>query len=148
MSDEILHQKPNVESCYIAAQTMRSKIQTRFHEVPPAAHVSLRDSLLDHLQNVDEQTSPAILTQLSLALADLVLLMPEWKNAISDIMNRLKPSKPWVLLEVLVVLPEEVSSRHLRLGLNRRNEIVEELKMSSAQVNDFLKACISQNAQR
>ena len=114
VSDAILHQKPNVESCYIAAQTMRSKIQTRFHEVPAEAHVSLRDSLMEHLQNVDEQTSPAILTQLSLALADLVLLMTEWQNSISDIINKLRPTKPAVLLEVLVVLPEEVSSRHLR----------------------------------
>ena len=55
VSDDILHQKPNVESCYIAAQTMRSKIQTRFHEVPADAHVSLRDSLVNHLLNVDEQ---------------------------------------------------------------------------------------------
>lgn len=127
---------------------MRSKIQTRFTEVPMEAHVSLRDSLLEHLQNVDDQTSPAILTQLSLALADLVLLMPEWKGAVNDILTRLKPSKPWVLLEVLVVLPEEISSRHLRLGANRRNEIVQELKHNSPQVNDFLKACIAQNAQR
>ena len=112
------------------------------------AHVSLRDSLMEHLQNVDDQTSPAILTQLSLALADLVLLMPEWKGAVNDILNRLKPSKPWVLLEVLVVLPEEIGSRHLRLGANRRNEIVQELKHNSPQVNDFLKACIAQNAQR
>ena len=127
---------------------MRSKIQTRFHEVPPEAHASLRDSLMEHLQNVDEQTSPAIVTQLGLALADLVLLMPEWKGAVNDILNRLKPTKPWVLLEVLVVLPEEVSSRHLRLGANRRNEIVEELKANSPQVNEFFKACIAQNAHR
>ena len=43
---------------------MRQKIQTKFHEVPKEAHESLRDSLLEHLQNVDEQMSPAILTQL------------------------------------------------------------------------------------
>ena len=46
--------------------------------------------------------------------ADLVLLMTEWQGAVSDIVNRLRPTKPAVLLEVLVVLPEEVSSRHLR----------------------------------
>ena len=42
VSDEILHQKPNVESCYIAAQTMRSKIQTRFHEVPAEVKTVIR----------------------------------------------------------------------------------------------------------
>ena len=108
---------------------MRSKIQTRFHEVPAEHHVSLRDSLMKHLQNVDEQTSStAILTQLALALADLVLLMPEWSGAVNEIMNKLKPIKPRALLEVMVVLPEEVRSRHLRLGDNRRDQIKQELR--------------------
>ena len=71
VSDEILHRKPDLESCYIAAQTMRNKIQTRFHEVPQDSRTSLRDSLIKHLLNVDEQTSSAILTQLALALANL-----------------------------------------------------------------------------
>ena len=137
-----------MESCYIAAQTMRNKIQTRFHEVPEASRTSLRDSLIEHLLNVDEQTSSAILTQLALALADLILLMPEWNGAINETIQRLIGAKPWVLLEVLVVLPEEVSSRLLRLGANRRNEVIEALKQNAVQVDDFLKACVSQNAQR
>lgn len=108
--------------------------------------MSLRDSLLEHLQNVDEQMSSAILTQLCLALADLILLMPQWKGAINDLMLKLKPTKPWALLEVLCVLAEEVSSRKLRLGANRRNEITEELKLQAPQVNEFLKACVSANS--
>lgn len=149
MADQILHAKPNVESCYIAAQTMRTKIQTKFHEVPPEAHDSLRDSLIEHLLNIDEkieQMSPAILTQLCLAMADLILLMPEWKGAVNDIMIRLKPSKPWVLLEVLVVLPEEISSRHLRLGANRRKDATEELKTDAPAVIEFLKGCVKVNS--
>ena len=125
---------------------MRTKIQTKFHEVPPEAHESLRDSLFEHLLNVDEHMSPAIITQLSVAMADLILLMPEWKGAVNDLMMRLKPSKPWVLLEVLVVLPEEISSRHLRLGASRRNEATDELKANAAQVTDFLKGCIKFNS--
>ena len=38
-----------MESCYIAAQTMRNKIQTRFHEVPQDSRTSLRHSLIEHL---------------------------------------------------------------------------------------------------
>ena len=53
--------------------------------------------------------------------------------------------RPWVLLEVLVVLPEEISSRHLRLGANRRNEITEELKQSAPDVIEFLKGCVKVN---
>ena len=35
-----------------------------------------------------------------------------------------------------------------RLGANRRTEVIDEFKANSVQVNDFLRACISQNAQR
>ncbi len=122
---------------------MRTKIQNSFHEVPVEAHISLRDSLLEHIQGVDEATNAVIVTQLSLALADLILQMPEWKNAVPDLVTRLQHQRPWALLEILVVLPEEVSSRHLRLGANRRNEILEELKTASGIVNDFLNACVS-----
>jgi transportin-3 len=147
VSDEILHCKLSMESCYIAAQTMRTKIQSHFHEVPVEAHISLRDSLMGHIEGVDEQTSGAIVTQLSLALADLILLMPEWKGAVNDLIMRLQSKRPWSLLEVLVVLPEEVSSRQLRLGANRRNEVTEELKQSSHFVNEFLKVCVNANPQ-
>ena len=38
--------------------------------------------------------------------------------------------------------------RIFRLGANRRTEVIDEFKANSVQVNDFLRACISQNAQR
>ena len=42
VSDELLHRKLSVESCYIAAQTMRTKIQTSFYELPVDAHNPLK----------------------------------------------------------------------------------------------------------
>ena len=78
-------------------------------------------------------------------MADLILLMPEWRGAVNDLTIRLRQMRPWVLLEVLVVLPEEISSRHLRLGANRRNEITEELKQSAPDVIEFLKGCVKVN---
>ena len=90
MADELLHRKVDVESCYIAAQTMRTKIQNSFHELPPDSHVSLRDSLLEHVNAVTEETSSVIVTQLCLAIADLALLMgpQEWPQAVSDLTTR------------------------------------------------------------
>ncbi len=89
MSDEILHLKPNLESCYMAAQTMRTKIQSSFGELPDAAsRTSLRDSLLQHVDSLTEDTTPVIVMQLSLAAADLVLQMPEWANAVQDLIAR------------------------------------------------------------
>ena len=57
ISDQLLQRQMDVETCYFAAQTMRSKIQYSFHELPPEAHVSLRNSLLDHLTGLTPATS-------------------------------------------------------------------------------------------
>ncbi len=73
VADELLHRKADVESCYFAAQTMRTKIQSSFSELPQEAHVSLRNSLLEHVAGIDENTSSIIVTQISVALADLAL---------------------------------------------------------------------------
>lgn len=59
----MLHQKRNIESCYFAAQTMRTKIQLSFHELPQEAHTSLRDSLMEHISQINEHTNSAIVTQ-------------------------------------------------------------------------------------
>ena len=113
-----------METCFFAAQTMRSKIQNSFQEVPADKHGSLRSSLLAHLAQPWPATNQApIVTKLCEALADLVLLMPEWTSALSDIMAALSPGHTAPLLELLLLLPEEVDSRHLRLGANRRQQV-------------------------
>lgn len=99
---------------------MRSKIQYSFTELPPSSHTSLRSSLMTHLTSLSPTTSQVIITQLCLAMADLILLMPEWNTALSELMAALSTSHTIPLLEVLLLLPKEVDSRHLRLGANRR----------------------------
>ncbi|KFM82504.1 Transportin-3, partial [Stegodyphus mimosarum] len=101
---------------------MRTKIQFSFHELPVESHSSLRDSLLNHISHVTSETSPVILTQLCLALADLALQMVAWKTPVQDVIERFASSAQHIstLLEILTVLPEEINSRHLRLGANRR----------------------------
>lgn len=42
------------------------------------------------------------------------------------------------LLEILTVLPEEVHSRSLRIGANRRTEIIEDLAFYSSTVVSLL----------
>lgn len=42
------------------------------------------------------------------------------------------------LLEILTVLPEEVHSRSLRIGANRRTEIIEDLAYYSSTVVSLL----------
>lgn len=115
VADELLHHKRDLESCYFAAQTMRSKIHQSFHELPAEVHGSLRDSLLDHLGQINDATSTVIVTQLSLALADLALQMTSWRRPVIDLINRFSGGGHlWPLLEIMTVLPEELEVRSVR----------------------------------
>lgn len=106
--------------------------------------MSLRDSLVAHLnQSSAENTSPAILTQLCLALADLALQMPSWTNCTRDLIHSFSNSNSFVLLEILTVLPQEIDSTALKLGENRRKEIKGELKMHANIVTMFLTESVS-----
>ncbi|XP_018314649.1 transportin-3 [Mycetomoellerius zeteki] len=144
IADEMLHQKRNIESCYFAAQTMRTKIQLSFHELPQEAHTSLRDSLIEHISQINEHTNSAIVTQLCLALADLALQMSSWQKPVVDLINRFGGNAVnlWPLLEIMTVLPEEVNSRSLRLGANHRQHILHELNTNADTVTEFLKMCL------
>ena len=67
--------------------------------------------------------------------------MTSWKTPIQDLIQKFGPKNNfetthlWPLLEVLTVLPEEMGSRTLRLGANRRSEI---LKLFAASTEDVL----------
>ncbi|XP_059471505.1 transportin-3 [Neocloeon triangulifer] len=146
IADAMLHEKKDLESCYFAAQTMRTKVQLNFNELPKESHESLRDSLMEHIGQVTDQTNVVIVTQLCLAMADLALQMNSWHNPIEDLIHKYSQTNVWPLLEILTVLPEEVNSRLLRLGANRRNEVTQELASHSKIVLEYLKACLVQGA--
>lgn len=93
---------------------MRTKIHQNFYELPLEVHSSLRDSLLSHVSQINEATSSVIVTQLSVALADLALQMPSWSNPTIDLITKFSQTNIWPLLEVLTVLPEELDSRSVR----------------------------------
>ncbi|KAF5302301.1 hypothetical protein FQA39_LY10340 [Lamprigera yunnana] len=141
VADELLHLKQDLESCYFAAQTMRTKIQQCFYELPVEAHTSLRDSLLGHISQINENTNTVIVTQLCLALSDLALQMPTWNQPVYDLINKFSHTHSWPLLQILTVLPEELESRSVRLGGNRRKEMLNNLKLCAPMVNEFLKHC-------
>ncbi|XP_013855080.1 transportin-3 isoform X2 [Austrofundulus limnaeus] len=143
ISDQLLQLKQDVESCYFAAQTMKMKIQTSFYELPPETHNALRDSLLTHIQNLKD-LSPIIVTQLALAIADLALQMASWKGCVHTLIEKYNndiSSMPF-LIEILTVLPEEVHSRSLRIGANRRTEIIEDLAFYSTTLVTLLTSCV------
>ncbi|KAG8187901.1 hypothetical protein JTE90_001664 [Oedothorax gibbosus] len=149
IADELLQQRGDLESCYFAAQTMRTKVQFSFQELPAESHASLRDSLLNHISHVNNETSPVILTQLCLALADLALQMPSWKSPVNDLISRFGSNSQYVstLLEILTVLPEEINSRHLRLGANRRTQVSENFCQVAPQVLLLLSSYVQSMSQ-
>lgn len=77
------------------------------------------------------------------ALAHLALQMGSWKNAAVDIASRYNSLKTCFILELLTVLPEEVNSRTLRLGANRRSEIYTEFSENLPAVNQLLELCLT-----
>uniref|UniRef100_A0A3P8V3X5 Transportin 3 n=1 Tax=Cynoglossus semilaevis TaxID=244447 RepID=A0A3P8V3X5_CYNSE len=154
VSDQLLQLKQDVESCYFAAQTMKMKIQTSFYELPPETHNALRDSLLTHIQNLKDLSPIIILLftvnlllvfhMLALAIADLALQMASWKGCVQTLIEKYSTdisSMPF-LVEILTVLPEEVHSRSLRIGANRRTEIIEDLAFYSTTVVTLLTTCV------
>lgn len=93
---------------------MRTKIHQCFYELPQDVHNSLRNSLLDHISQINETTSAVIVTQLCVALADLALQMPSWAKPTLDLISSFSQTNIWPLLEILTVLPEELESRSVR----------------------------------
>jgi len=116
--------------------------------LPADSHASLRDSLLAHVSAADQNAASVIVKQLGLALADLALQMPTWTAFTRDLVAKLGPDHPFALLEILVVLPEEIASRRLRLGANRREEIRAEFRASAGLVNQFLNHCLATAQQK
>ncbi|GAB0086294.1 transportin-3 [Sergentomyia squamirostris] len=144
IADELLQEKRDFQSCYFAAQTIRSKIQNSFHELPASSHESLRDSLMSYISQITLETDGVIVTQLCLAVSDLCLLMSTWRRPVSTLMERFSqsPDSVWPLLVILTLIPEEIHSRYLRLGANRRKELHQELKLESSGVQEFLLVCL------
>eukprot|EP01135_Chromosphaera_perkinsii_P001843 Nk52_evm22s211 gene=Nk52_evmTU22s211 len=140
VADDLLHQPEEVglEAFYFGAQTLRTKIQYDFLELPPESHESLRESLFSHLTKF--RLGPAAISmQLALAVADMAVYMESWKNSVDDVIKALGAWEimPCVL-DILTVLPEEVGNDSLRVSGARRWEVSEEFGQSSSLVLQYL----------
>lgn len=71
VADELLIARTDLESCYFAAQTLRTKLQFSFAELPNEAWFSLKDSIINHLKIINEV---AIQAQLALSITYLAIL--------------------------------------------------------------------------
>lgn len=125
-----------------AAQTMRTKVQFDFYELPVESYGSLRDSLLSHLERfAGSPENHATHTVLAVTLADLVIQMDSaWPNAVEALLERFgqKPESYATLLEVLRVLPEENMNYKLMTDTVKRGNSRERLQQATPQVVQFL----------
>jgi len=126
-----------------AAQTMRSKIQYDWADLPSSSHDALRGSLLGHLVRFAPGPQP-VLTQLCLAVALLSLWMESWATPVSDLIGNLTapPEQAMVklpaLLELLTVLPEETENYKVQIMPRRRAQCRDRLTAASPQVLQLL----------
>lgn len=84
--DQLLSENESIEVSYLAAHMLRHKISRNFNELPLECYSSLRDSLINHLIINEDY---AVQGQLTMAIADLTLLLKAWANPIEDLAARL-----------------------------------------------------------
>nr|VZI18903.1 unnamed protein product [Spirometra erinaceieuropaei] len=140
ISDQLLYLKRDLSSSYFGAQTIRIKIQMYFTELPTGSHMALKDSLLNHVLKLTEDTHVSIANQLCLAVSDLFCQMVQWNDAIGEIVRTLSSSETSsaYLVDILRFIAEEISSKTLRLGLNRRQVLMSHAESQKQLVLDFL----------
>ncbi|RWR88742.1 transportin MOS14 isoform X1 [Cinnamomum micranthum f. kanehirae] len=151
VSDNLLHDpSSNLETLIFCSQTLRSKVQRDFEELPSEAFCPLRDSLYTLLRKVHNGPSK-VRTQISIAVAALAVhVSPEdWGdggilNWLRDEMNS-HPECIRSFLELLTVLPQETFSYKISARPERRRQFEKELISSVEDALNLLTACLSLN---
>ncbi|KAK9669348.1 hypothetical protein RND81_13G124800 [Saponaria officinalis] len=151
VADNLLHDPTsNLETLIFCSQTLRSKVQRDFEELPIEAFRPLRDSL-NSLLNKFYHGPPKVRTQISLAVAALAVhvAVENWGDGgimtwLKDKMNSRPECIPSVL-ELLKVLPEEVYNYRISARPERRRQFEKELISAMEIAFSLLTACLSSN---
>lgn len=149
VSDGLLHDaNSNLETLIFCSQTLKTKVQRDFEELPPAAFFSLRDSLKNLLKKFSKGPSK-VRMQICIAMSALAVHVSAQDWGGGGILNWLRDelgSNPDYLisfLELLTVLPQEASSYKIAARPERRRQFQKEL-VSSAEVSfGLLASCLS-----
>lgn len=151
VADNLLHDDASqLETQIFCSQTLRSKVQRDFEELPSEAFRPLRDSLYTLLKKF-HKGPPKVRTQISLAVAALAVHVPaeDWGgggivNWIRDEMNSCPDYIP-SFLELLRVLPEEIFNYKIAVRPDRRRRFEHELASAMEIALGILTACLNIN---
>ncbi|KAK4629527.1 hypothetical protein CLAFUW4_07856 [Fulvia fulva] len=123
------------EAKLFAATTLKGKIVFDFHQLPRESWPQLRETLLQVVASYAKGPKP-IRTQLCVCLANLAILMLDWKNVLQTVVSTLGSDQSGIscVLEFLHVLPEEVTEgRKINLAEDELRERQEELLEQNGQ---------------
>ncbi|OEL21061.1 Transportin MOS14 [Dichanthelium oligosanthes] len=149
VADSLLHdESSNLETLIFCSQTLRSKVQRDFEELPSEAFRSLQDSLYVLLKKFNKGP-PKVRTQICIAIAALAVHVPveDWGaggivNWLSDEMKAHPEFIPG-FLELLIVLPQETSSYKIAARPERRRQFESDLCSSANVAINLLTACMA-----
>ncbi|KAI5562520.1 hypothetical protein POPTR_015G068600v4 [Populus trichocarpa] len=148
VADNLLHDATsNLETLIFCSQTLRSKVQRDFEELPSEAFRPLRSSLNTLLKKF-HRGPPKVRTQISIAVAALAVQVPPEDWGDGGIVNWLKDemtSHPEYIpgfLELLTVLPEEVFNYKIAARPERRRQFENELTSQIEVALNILTACL------
>lgn len=136
----------DLETCYFAAQTLRTKILRDFEELPRDTGFGLPETLLGLLSR-HANAPNAVKTQLCLCLAALVLHLPAAKWSGGSFLESLQQfagkhaqsgDVMGVILEVLTVVPQEAGTYQPAILPDRRRELQQEMNEALPKVLNLL----------
>ncbi|KAK1306879.1 hypothetical protein QJS10_CPA10g01680 [Acorus calamus] len=151
VSDNLLHDpNSNLETLIFCSQTLRSKVQRDFEELPSEAFRPLRDSLCRLLKKL-HKGPPKVRTQISIAVAALAVhvSVEDWGGGgiVSWLRDEMNSHPEYIpsFLELLGVLPQETCSYRIAARPERRRQFEKELSSSVDTALGLLSACLSFN---
>lgn len=151
VADNLLHDTAsNQETQIFCSQTLRSKVQRDFEELPSEAFRPLRDSL-NTLLKIFHKGPAIVITQISLAVAALAVHVPaeDWGDGgiVNWIMDEINSHPEYIpsFLELLRVLPEEAFNYKISARPDRRRQFEKELASAMEVALSILTACLNFN---
>ncbi|CAH9146539.1 unnamed protein product [Cuscuta epithymum] len=149
VADNLLHDaSSNQETLIFCSQTLRSKVQRDFEELPSEAFRPLRDSL-NTLLKTFHKGPPKVRTQISLAVAALAVhvSVEDWGDGgiINWLRNGMNSHPEFIpsFLELVKVLPEEVFNYKIAARPDRRRQFEKELASAIDTALSILSACLN-----